>query len=372
MSDQIQRKEGIKKFKIEGGEIMDTLKLFLQIKLDVNLLTSKKIKWNKFRSEKGTIYNCNYNGVRLVYYYNKFALTLETSVTKFLYGDNSVDFNLNNLDKLFKELDFTIRIATSQKIISVKKWTVTRLYLVNNYLCNNENDKMVYLNMLNGLFFSNCKKHNINIYPTSIHAHNKSIVYNMYSKSHENNSCDNRILRVEFQYKNKSLNRLKNTGYVTSKNFEDVISNTSSLNNIYQKTLCRLGLNKKFLTKRELELFLNKLYKNNLIKERLFRNMYNHFITESISISATTLNSYKKILSKYNYSHLLLDNRPTKYIDFLRFNLFDQTRPDFNKTNILYLLLLLLTIEVKTPFYFTKSQNYTNQIFNFPAFFDDG
>lgn len=349
---------------------MDTIKLFLQTKLDVNTLASKKTKWTKYINKHGVFYKCTYSGVRLVYYYNKFALTLETSATKFLYRDNSIDFNLNDLDKLFRELDFIVRLTTGQKIISVKEWIITRLDLANNYYCNNETDKMVYLNMLNELSFSHCK--NIRNYETSVHANNKSITYNIYSKSSENKHCDDRILRIEFQYKNRSLNRFKSTGDISSKKFKNVIGNISSLNNIYKRNLDKLGLDKKFLTKRKLEFVLKKLYRNTLITEQLFKNMYNYFINKTKTVSNTTLNSYKNILAKYNYSNLLLDTKPSKDINFSRFNLFDQTRPNVKKINILPLLFLLLFIEEKIIFTPITLVIYIINIFNIPAFFNDG
>lgn len=353
---------------------MDTIKLFLQIKLDINKLKSGKIKWKPNIGRYGVFYNCNYNGVKLVYYCNKFALTLETSATKFLYGDNSVNFELTHLEKLIRDLNFITRITTGQKIISVTEWLVTRLDLANNYYCINEDDKIVYLHMLNELSFSHCEKIK---YETSVHAHNKSITYNIYSKSTEGESnggkyYDNRILRIEFQYKNRTLNRFKNVGTIASKKFKDVINDIPALNSVYTKSLYRLGLDKKFLTKNQLESVLKNLYKNTIITEKLYRNMYDFFINKKTNISKTTLNNYKNILAAHNYSHVLLPNRPSKNIDFLKFNLFDQTRPNAVKVNILSLLFLLLISEEKIQFTSISFEVNTNKFFTIPAFFDDG
>lgn len=376
MIDLIQQKEVIAKIKIKGGEIMDTIRLFLRIDLDINLLLKSKIKWSKWETKNGIIYTCTYSKIRLVYYYNKFALTIETSATKFLYNDNSVNFNLSDLNKFWEELDLIIRIATKQKIISVKKWTITRLDLVNNYYCANKYDKMVYLNMLNRLSFCNCKKNNIKIYDTSVHSHNNSITYNFYSKSNQNNNCDDRILRLEIQYKNRSLNRLNKTDKIKSKVFEDVINDISSLNNIYKKNLNKLGLDKQFATKEELTFLLKDLHKNNLITDCIYKNMYSYFITQDLVISNSTINTYKKILATYNYSHLLLENKLSKKIDFLHFNLFTQNRPYDHKVNassLLFLLLLLLTIvtETKIAVVFTLLKYYIDNCLRLPTIFND-
>ena len=355
---------------------MDTIKLFLQIDLDINLLLKSKIKWSKWETKNGIIYTCTYSGIRLVYYYNKFALTVETSATKFLYKNNSVNFNLSDLNKLWKELDLIIRIVTKQKIISVKKWTITRLDLVNNYYCANKYDKMVYLNMLSRLSFGNCKKNNIKIYATSVHSHNNSITYNFYSKSNQNSLCDDRILRLEIQYKNRSLNRFNKTDKIKSKVFEDVINDISSLNNIYNKNLNKLGLDKQFATKEELIFLLKDLHKNNLITDCIYKNMYSYFITQDLVISNSTINTYKKILATYNYSHLLLENKLSKKIDFLHFNLFTQNRPYDHKVNassLLFLLLLLLTIvtETKIAVVFTLLKYYIDNCLRLPTIFND-
>ena len=281
---------------------MDTIRLFLQINLDIKLLKKSKFKWKRHITKKGLIFRCKYAGVRLAYYYHQFALTVETSATKFLYGDNSVNFNLNDLDKLFTELDIIVKITTKQKIKSVKKWSITRLDLVNNFYCANKNDKMVYLDILNRLSFRYCKNYNVKIYDSSVHAHNKSITYNFYSKSHENTACNERILRLEIQYKNPSLNRLKNNKNLESKIFEEIVNDIKSLNNIFKDNLVKLGLDKKFVTKKHLSYFFKEISIQRPNKKRVYKNMYAYFINQNNTVSNSTLRNYKKILAEYNYS----------------------------------------------------------------------
>lgn len=325
---------------------MDTIKLFLSIYLDTKLFERSKVKWKTTIEKNNIIYYCNYNGVTLKYYPYKYALTLTTSGTKFLYGKNCNEFSLKDLNKLFSDLDFVVRITIKQGIITVRKWIVSRLDLVNNYYCNSIKDKSVYLNILNKLNFSRCKNSTPDDTNESVHKHNRAITYNFYDKHAQDGTSDTHILRMEIQYKNRTLYKLKRNGTLCSKCFEDVLEDINVLNNIYKDRLCKLGLNKKFLTKEEMTKFLRKLYKEKEIAQRKYNNMYNYFINNLSDISKNTLNNYKTILGKYNYSHIILDEEVSKKIDFMEFSLFKDEKKC--KLTMIKLMLLLIVLYLLT------------------------
>lgn len=324
---------------------MDTIKLFLSIKLNIDLLNKSLIKWNTTiknfnKSEKHIIYICKYNNVRLTYIPKKYALILETSITKFLYGNNSKNFKLTDLNRLFDNLDYIVNLSTNQNITTVRNWILTRLDLVNNYYCKNEKDKLIYINLIKKLTLSRYK--NKQDYITSVHKYNKSITFNIYSKYDQDKKSDIRVLRFEIQYKNPGLNNLKKSGLLLTKTFEEVIKDISTINSIFKKQLIKLGLNRRFLTKKQLSFLLRKLYKKKKLTERMFNNMYAYFIKQDHTISNSTLNKYKNILAAYNYSHITLDEKPQGTLNFFNFKLFSYSKHTSTITSIIQLLLKLL------------------------------
>lgn len=352
---------------------MDTIRLFLSIRLNINSIKKSKIKWKPFIQNNELIYNCTYNGVTLTYYPNKWALSLKCSATKFLYGNNQADFNYNDLERLYTNLDLVIRILIKEEVKTVRQWIITRLDLVCNYICKSEIDKFTYLKTISKIPFHRCKN-NININTnniTSVHHSNKSITYNIYSKSDQDSTASNKILRLEIQFKNRSLNNLVRNNTLKNKIFEEVMSNTKAINFMYKKRLDSLGLSKKFLTKPEMSTFLKKLYKENTITKRLYKNMFSYFIEQDHSIPNTTLNNYKKVLNTFNYSNLLLENTVIKHIDFLKFNLFKTTKRFKNNLFILIILLLLVLNYIKTKYNSIISNICKNIFFKSIEIIDD-
>lgn len=335
---------------------MDTIRLFLSIRLNINSIKKSKVMWKPVIKNNEFLYYCNYNGVNLTYNLNKCTLSLKCSATKLLYGNNHTDFNYSDLEKLYTNLDLIIRILIKEDVKTVKQWSITRLDLVCNYICKSEKDKFTYLKTISKIPFHRCKN---NINPdniTSVHNSNKSITYNIYSKSDQDSTASNKVLRLEIQFKNSSLNNLVRNKTLKNKIFEDVMSDTNVLNFIYRNRLYNLGLNKKFLTTSEMSNFLKKLCRKNIITERVYKNMYSYFIEQDHSISNTTLSNYKKVLNEYNYSNILLTNSVDRNINFCKFNLFKTTKRIKND-HILFIILSLLAISyVRT--------NYNSIIFN--------
>lgn len=94
------------------------------------------------------------------------------------------------------------------------------------------------------------------------------------------------------------------------------------LNKIYKDRLIKLGLDKTFLTKKEMSKFLKKLYKNKEIDIKKYNNMYKYLINKTININKNTLSDYKRLLSKYNYSHVVLSSKVHKKINFITLQIF--------------------------------------------------
>ena len=65
---------------------MDTIRLFLQINLDIKLLKKSKFKWKRHITKKGLIFRCKYAGVRLAYYYHGLMSIFWTQKVKLFYA----------------------------------------------------------------------------------------------------------------------------------------------------------------------------------------------------------------------------------------------------------------------------------------------
>lgn len=192
-----------------------------------------------------------------------------------------------------------------------------------NIKFNNSLEKKLYLDLLKKVKFSHLK---VDDYSTSIHAHNKSFCYNIYDKNAQCKYKMKDTLRIENQFKNSCLYRLVRSNDLDGKTFSAIMSNPEKLNSIYKERLKRIGLDKKFLTKNKMAKFLEKLYNENKLGKVKYTNMYNYFINNSISISNNTLNNYKSILAKYDYSHILINSKNSKKINFMNLQLFTQRK----------------------------------------------
>lgn len=345
---------------------MDTIKIYTNV-----LLRKENFNptlWNKVKTKDDFIYYAVINGVRVHYHCNKFLLTLECSVTKLLYGSNTLTFNPHNTYELFNKLNSILKILINKPMLSVCHWTITRLDLAYNFICANKEDKMTYLNAFKNLPFYRSKNNLHSSIKESIHYSNKSITYNIYSKSHETIDADNRILRLEIQLKNSTLHNLHKSKKITSKTFEEVLTDVNTLNKIYNSYLKKLGLDKKFLTKKEFISFLKKLKKRGIISNRIYKNMYCYFIYNSNPITKSTFNKYKKILNANGISHILLDKPVTKKIKFIKTDLFKEkiiltlySKPSIlleslkDMTNLLIFLIVFYNIVIKSISIFDDS-----------------
>lgn len=312
---------------------MDTISLnFIQL---ISNDFFKNSKWKPRNTKKGLfMWYLNINNCYFQYFPEYRFLKLTFSATKFLYGNNLKDFNLKDINLLYDILMNTIKEVFNSPIVDtkdwdIKDWNITRLDLVTNIYFKNNQDKKVFIEILKKLTYSRCKK---DLYVSSTHAHNKSITFNFYDKNKQiENSKDKLIygdnipntLRLEIQFKNNSIYRFcKKHSIDKNKTFGYFMGSPSLLNKMYKDALRKIGLDKSFLTTKEMSKLLNKLYKNKELSKRTFNNMYNYFINKSINISKNTLLNYKKILSKYNCSHILLKCKVNKKINFMSLFLF--------------------------------------------------
>lgn len=347
---------------------MDTISLTLIKIIPNEFFKYSKFKWEKKITEKHrVIWNLTLSNCKLTYFTKHSTVKLTFSATKLIYGNNLQDFDLKDMN-LLRNTIMNIIEEVFHSIIKdpiywhINNWNITRLDLVTNICFKNNTDKKIFIELLKKLNYSYCKK---DIYQSSSHSHNRSITYNFYDKNEEiENSKDRYLyppnipntLRLEIQFKNNSIYRFCKKNNIDHKNFGYFSSLPSLLNQIYKDSLRRIGLDKKFLTKKEMSKLLKKIYKNKEISKKTFNNMYNYFINESITISKNTLLTYKKILSNYNCSHILLDRKVNKKINFMSLLLFKSTNIflSFKKkfknlhcvlmNNIIYLIINLKTI----------------------------
>ena len=319
---------------------MDTISLnFIKI-ISNDFFKNSKFNWKSTTSKKhGFIWYLNLSNYHFQYFPEYRLLKLTFSATKLLYGNNLKEFDLKDINLLCYILNNTIEEVFNYPTVDIehfdikdwdiKNWNLTRLDLVTNIHFKNNEDKKVFIELLKKLNYSRCKK---DLYKSSTHAHNKSITFNFYDKNKEvENSKDRSLygdnipntLRLEIQFKNNSIYRFSQKHSIDkNKTFGYFMASPSLLNKMYKDALRKIGLDKTFLTTKEMSKLLKKLYKNKEISKRTFNNMYNYFINKSTVISKNTLLNYKKILSKHNYSHILLKCKVNKKINFMSLFLF--------------------------------------------------
>ena len=340
---------------------MDTIKIFIET-LNYNIFNHSKTIWHTVTKDNKMYYYTKYNGIYFQYIPEYFYLSMQFSLTKLLYGSNTEIFDVKDTELLFNILN-TYANDVLNNIPPIEDWKVNRLDLANNYLCNSKKEKMSYINIFKDIHYSHCESSGD--YKTSVHMHNKSIVYNNYDKHEQDPSADEDIFRSEIQLKNRTLNRLVKKGSLPSKNFKDIMNNLPLLNNIFKDKLRSLGLNCKFLTKEQMEVFLKKLLKKGKISKHLYQNMFNYFIGGIHNISANTLYKYKKELKKYGVSHILSATKLPSNVNFLKFNLYKKsiTKPK-NSLKLHSLLFLFVMSSFSCVGIFTK-------FILFKTYFDD-
>lgn len=345
---------------------MDTITLTLIKVISDDFFENSKFNWDSTTSkEHEVIWYLNLDNCRLEYFSQYSLLKLRFSATKLVHGNNLKDFDLKDMNLLYDILMNIIKEVFDSIIIdiedwNIKNWNQTRLDLVCNIQFKNNVDKKTFIETLKKLTYSRCKK---DLYESSTHAHNKSKTFNFYDKNKQIKKSKDKLLygdnipntlRLEIQFKNNSLYRISKK-YSIPKTFGALMSSPYLLNQIYKDALRRIGLDKKFLTKKEMAKLLKTLYKNKEISKRTFNNMYNYFINKSINISKNTLLNYRKILSKHNCNHILLKCKVNKKINFMSLLLFKATNNYLsfknkfkNSFTILMNIILYLIINFET------------------------
>lgn len=336
---------------------MDTINIFTNITSRTNVLNNLKKIWKPDDKDNPKYFYAEYEGIYFKYIPEYFYLSMNFSIPKLLYGSNTEVFDLKDTKLLFTKLN-TSANSVLNNIPSVEDWLINRLDLANNYLCHSKKAKMFYIDILKNINYSRCEASGN--YETSVHMHNKSIVYNMYDKHKQDSSADERILRQEFQLKNSALNRLVKQYAIPNKRFGYIMSNLPLLNKIYRDRLSSLGLQNKFLTPLQMDTFLNKLLKENKLTKRLYKNMHSYFVEGTKTICTGTLNKYKKKLSEYGVSHILSDTQLPTNIDFLNFTLYKKTIIKPKNSLKLYSLLFLFVMPLKIKIFsqFILLKNY--------------
>lgn len=331
---------------------MDTIRIFINTVNYRNIINNSKSVWKPNKKNNPTYYYADYKGIYLKYIPENFHLYIEFSVTKFLYGKNTEIFDINDTKLLFTKLN-TYAKDVLNNIPPIEDWQISRLDLANNYLCHSKKAKMFYINILKNLNYTRCKSSGN--YETSVHMHNKSIVYNMYDKHTQDSSTNETILRSEIQLKNRALNRLVKKDNLPSKKFKDIMNNLPLLNKIFKDKLYSLGLQHRFLTKEQMEIFLNGLLKKGKISKCLYVNMYSYFIEGINTISSSALYKYKNELAKYGVSHIISAQQLPNNMNFLKFNLYKKSirkpKNSLKLHSLLFLFVMPLFIKIKIKFF---------------------
>ena len=177
----------------------------------------------------------------------------------------------------------------------------------------------------------------------------------MYDKHTQDSSTNETILRSEIQLKNRALNRLVKKDNLPSKKFKDIMNNLPLLNKIFKDKLYSLGLQHRFLTKEQMEIFLNGLLKKGKISKCLYVNMYSYFIEGINTISSSALYKYKNELAKYGVSHIISAQQLPNNMNFLKFNLYKKSirkpKNSLKLHSLLFLFVMPLFIKIKIKFF---------------------
>lgn len=350
---------------------IDTIRLYCNIHLNSKIYNNyMKGWWYKTHGEE-TRYYLKHNSVIFIYSPMQQRLWLNFSCTKLLYSKNTFELNVNDIDTLFNKLNVILSTVLKCSVPDIRLWSVTRLDLAYNFVCDNLKDKAIYLDILNKLSYSRCKNSAPNgCEKESIHQRNKSFVHNFYDKSAQDSTANKQILRLEEQIKNNGLNYLLRTQKIKSKNFQYIMNNLDNITKIYISRLNKLGLNKKFLTKKQMLRLLNIMLKKGEITKRKYNNMYTYYTNEQIKLHNNTLNNYKKILSTYNVSHIIAQEKITKQLKTSKCKIYYRPNKSTLITQIIELVLLHLikkstihTLDLNTNKTFIYLNNKINEFF---------
>lgn len=357
-----------------GKEVkfLDTISIFYNCFIRLDYFSNCKLGWKTIRDKKdGSIkYILYYKNLTILYWPKHRFLQLTTSVTKFLYGDNSKLLLTNDLSIFSLELNFILRnklrlreIINKNEIFlpKIENWSVNRLDIVSNFYCFDQNEKSEYINILKQLKFAYCKKQ---IYSESVHAHNKSRCNNFYDKNAQNPSInfEHNIIRIEFQFKKQGINQLIKKYNISSKKLCHIFNSLDKLNYIFYDSMKNIGLLNIFLSRREMLKKLDKLYIEKKFGKTKYSNIVDFISNKNKTFSETAIYNYRNMLSNLGYSLIVSDQSIKHKLDFKKFNLFknDHLKSSFDlrlKIEIYLYLINLLTRKTNYILFKTLSPN---------------
>lgn len=337
---------------------MDTLILVLpHIYISRSYFLSSNFRWIKF-GHSSYNFSLTYGNIHLEYLSDHNCLKLTSSMTKVLYGENFNVAKTIDIDKFYLEINFILRIIFSRlgdkfnylRLTNIEEWIVNRFDLVSNFECTSDYDKKAYLDIFKQLKFPYFKKIN---YDSGIHDGNKSNCFNFYDKNAEvefkNNTLDKNILRLEIQIKKNKINWFIKKGYLSGNKLKDLFSNINNLNLIFYDYLNKFGILKEFLSEKEMKTCLLNLLVEDEITKLEHENMKKAVVDKTKCVCKNTLNKYAKILTKYNYSNIVLKKPIKNKLNFSNFELFkyDQSKKFFDQKLQLLIYLYLLNLLFK-------------------------
>ena len=335
---------------------IDTIKLFKKINISRNFFHNNS--WN-IKDIKHTNSNYAYfkafkyfQGINF-YYDKKFNfLSVTFSASKLLSNNNFTPLDTNKFLNLSSEVNAIVRCILKKTYHSdIRYWKVSRFDIASIYKCKDKNEKSLIITHIKNL---NISRSNTLLYPTSIHSHNKSITYNFYDKTEEDNHCLDNIIKFELQFKNPLISKLKNKGVFESKCFIHVLTNIDLLYTLFIKRIKKLKFESKhILSKKDLSKVLSNLYTKNKVTKRMFKNLTNYFINGYSDLSQSTISKYNNILNTLKISPLPAKEtlKPIKLIKSTIFAI----QSNINYLTPIYIrifiLLLITTMTIITNHY---------------------
>lgn len=341
---------------------MDTISIFYNCFIRSDYFSNCNLGWKTILDKKdGSIkYILYYKNLTILYWPKHRFLQVTTSVTKFLYQDNSKLLLVKDLSIFCLELNFILRndlklreiINKSELLLpKIENWSVNRLDIVSNFYCFDQKEKSEYINILKQLKFSYCKKQ---IYSESVHAHNKSRCNNFYDKNAQNPSInEHNIIRIEFQFKKQGINQLIKKYNISSKKLCDIFNSLDKLNYIFYDNMKNVGLLNIFLSIREMLKKLDKLYIEKKLGKTKYYNVVDFITNKNKTFSKTAIYNYRNLLANLGYSLIVSDQNIKHKLDFKKFKLFknDHLKSSFDLRLKIEIYLYFINLLSRKTYY---------------------
>lgn len=298
---------------------IDVLSAGLYYRLDDDMLKTFKIKITHKEMYYFKNVRVNENCKLTICYRKQFNyLTIKVSLPKILYATNTKTLYITDTNRILSIIN---KVLSDESIYEdFNNFKVSVIELSHNYICKNETDKQLYIDLFN---MKNLTHRKNSTYKTSAVHKNKSVRTTIYDKKAEllaNNykksitNRENRILRVEHKLKKSVLKK-----YSKDLSVKNILN--MDLEKIFLNENSKLGFNLKVLGKKEFYATLKKSISDKKIATQnkiiTFYQELNEFGESYVKqkYSSYIYNNYRNIMLSKNYS-TIYSNKKLRNICF--------------------------------------------------------